>query len=171
MNWQDVASVHMPDIEWSNPKGLALPKEIISGVHSMASSILMFRDEVEQLREAHSEIQQQRGNEALSNIARLAEAEEILRLREENATIFKDASRMSKQIDSGECCDGAYDKLTHSEAKRRALRENVSRHVQYLRNAEEMYRKVGKEKYSWSKLNGPLSAIERDLAADAAEDA
>lgn len=58
--------------------------------------------------------------------------------------------------------------LDQLEAARGALKE-VARHVHYLRHVEKRYREVGKTKYDFAKLNGPLAAIERALARLEAE--
>lgn len=43
--------------------------------------------------------------------------------------------------------------------------KRISDHCQYIRFVEKRYKEVGKEKYDFAKLNGPLSAIEREIAA------
>ncbi len=48
--------------------------------------------------------------------------------------------------------------------KLREVIKDIARHVAYVRFVEARYREVGKEKYAWSKLNGPMSAIERCLS-------
>lgn len=91
-------------------------------------------------------------------------AEEIVRLRDE---FVRMENSWRERCGSW---PGIKNELARSESKRAKLRDGVSRHVQYIRHAEKRYLEVGKEKYDWAKLNGPLSAIERELAADAAED-
>lgn len=56
------------------------------------------------------------------------------------------------------------EKLTSAQSREEGLRKEISRHVMYIRHVEKAYREVGKEKYSFAKLNGPLSAIERALS-------
>ena len=43
----------------------------------------------------------------------------------------------------------------------------ISGHVEFIRHDEKRHKEVGKEKVAWDKLNGALSAIERELSADA----
>lgn len=54
--------------------------------------------------------------------------------------------------------------LDQFERMRGALDE-VAKHVQYLRHVEKRYAEVGKTKYDFAKMNGPLSAIERAISA------
>ena len=42
---------------------------------------------------------------------------------------------------------------------------NIGHHVQSVRHSEKRYAEVGKTHYAFAKLNGELSAIERELAA------
>lgn len=76
--------------------------------------------------------------------------------------------KWSVENDFGRACDSIARKALQSTSSEAldAIREaigSLENHTGYLRHAEKRYLEVGKQKYDFAKLNGPLSAIERDI--------
>ena len=55
------------------------------------------------------------------------------------------------------------DQLRAENLQMRSALEAINQDAQYLRHVEKSYLAVGKEKYDFAKMNGPLSAIERKI--------